>query len=120
MGNTIILHGRLTKDPEQRQYTKRDGSTGTMSTFCVACDAKFGDATYYYDCTAAGKTGELIYTHMKKGSEILLYGEHVYRDKDGKRFWNVNVDRFEFCGSRQNSGTPSGETFQEVSDSTPF
>ena len=118
MGNTIILHGRLTKDPEQKTYTKKDGSPGTMTTYCVACDAKFGDGAYYFDCTASGKTGEVMYAHLKKGSEIIVYGEHVYRDKDGKRFWNVNTDRFEFCG-RKVDGKAS-DSLEEVDKDVPY
>lgn len=120
-GATIIIHGRLTRDPEQRDYKQRDGSTGKMTTFCVAYDAKFGDKTYYRDCTAWGKTGELAYTHLTKGREVIVYGEPVYNDKDNKRFENVNVDRFEFCGSKTDgSSTQAAETMEEITEATPF
>ena len=123
MGNTIIIHGRLTRDPEQKTFKKKDGSAGTLTTFCVACDAKFGDFTYYFDCSASGKTGELVYTHLNKGSEVLVYGEMVYRDKDNKRFYNVNVDRFEFCGSKTNGSSTQAakqETLEDVAEDTPW
>ena len=118
-GNLIILHGRLTRDIESRDYQSKSGSN-TMATFCVACDAKFGDDAYYFDCTAFGKTGELATAHLRKGSEVLVYGEMTYRDKqqaDGtkRRFYSVNVDRFEFCGSKK-----SDDGFEQINKDVPF
>lgn len=118
-GSWIYVHGRLTKDPETRSYNKSDGSTGTMTVFCVAVDARFGDKTYYYDCTAHGRNGELIMAHFKKGQEIIVSGEHVYNEKDKKKFWNVNVDRFEFCGTKANN-EGQGETFTQLDKDVPF
>ena len=114
MGNTITIHGRLTDDVKERDYTKQDGKSGKMATFAVACDAKFGDATYYFDCSAFGKTAEVIAAHFHKGQEILVYGEMTYRDKDKKRFYTVNVDRFEFCG------TKPADSLEQVNKDVPF
>lgn len=119
MGNLIIIHGRLTRDVDGREYQGKNG-TGTMATFCVACDAKFGDDVYYFDCSAFGKTGELAAAHLRKGSEVIVYGEHTYRDKeqaDGtkRRYWSVNVDRFEFCGSKR-----SEDGFEQLDKDVPF
>ena len=119
MGSSYtIIHGRLTADPEEKTYNKADGSTGTMVIFAVAVDARFGDNTYYYDCSAFGKMAELIKAHFHKGKEIIVQGEHIYKEKDKKRFWTLNVDRFDFCGSKD--VTVQGDSMQAISDDTPF
>lgn len=123
MGSSFtVIHGRLVADPEKRTYKKADGTSGTMTLFCVAVDARFGDGCYYWDCTAFGKTGELIVTHFHKGKEILCQGEHVYNEKDKKRFWNLNVDKFDFCGGKETTttATTNNDTFEQVTADVPF
>lgn len=106
--NQIYLHGRLTRDPEERDYKNNKGDSGKMTTFCVAVDQRWGDHTNYFDCAAFGKTGEVIAAHFYKGQEIALRGEMNSRNngKEGnekRTYWTVNVDEFDFCGSKTDS-----------------
>lgn len=118
-GNIIIIHGRLTADPESRTYKKADGNESSMTTYCVACDARFGDKSYFYDCTMFGRNAELALAHLKKGREVVVYGELTYNDKNDKRYYTVNVDRFDFCGSK-NDGNKAGDSLEEVDKDVPF
>lgn len=114
----IIVHGRLTKDPEQRDYTNKNGN-GKMTTFTVAADQRWGDTTNYFDCSAFGKTGELVAAHFHKGQEIIVRGEMNSRkiEKDGVKrvYWTINVDEFDFCGSKQ-----TADSMEQLEEDSPF
>lgn len=115
--NQILLHGRLTDDVKVKDYTTQKGKTDKMSSFCVAVDQRWGDNTNYFDCSAFGKTADLIATHFHKGQEIVVRGEMNSRtvEKDGmkRKYWTVNVDQFDFCGKKD-------ADFVDVNDDTPF
>lgn len=123
-----MLHGRLTHDPDERDYNKKDGTKGKMTTFTVAVDARFGDATYYHDCAAFGRTAEIIAAHFHKGQEIVTWGEPTYNDREDKngngkrRFHTLNVIGFDFCGAKADSDTPQAtkDSFEQIDDDTPF
>lgn len=107
--NKIIIHGRLTRDPELKT-----GASGVeFCKFTVAVDRKLSKEkmanrnTDFFDCTAFGQTGVAISKYLTKGREILVEGrmESSTSDKDGQKrtFWGVTVDTFDFCGSRQDA-----------------
>lgn len=63
---TGTLSGRLTADP-----TVRQGQNGNFTTFSVAVNhgkKDNVDQVTYVDCSANGKTGELVAEHFKKGN----------------------------------------------------
>lgn len=119
--NEILVHGRLTDDVKERDYTTRDGKSSRMATFTVAVDQRWGDHTNYFDCSAFGKQAELIATHFHKGQEIILRGEMNSRnvEKDGikRTYWTINVDQFDFCGKKADAGD-SG--FEQIDKDVPF
>ena len=81
--NSIIIHGRLVRDPE----LKTGGSGVEFCKFTVAVDRrKKDDPTDFFDCTAFGKTGAAIAQYLKKGREILVSGrmESNTTEKDGQ------------------------------------
>ena len=123
--NEILLHGRLTADPEERDYTTQDGSKKKMTTITVTVDQRWGDNTNYFDCAAFGKTADLLAAHFHKGQEILLRGEMNSRtkEKDGvkRKYWTVNIDQFDFCGKKaDNEGTTNGDSLEAVNEDVPF
>ena len=122
--NKIILHGRLTRDPELKT-----GASGVeFCKFTVAVDRKLNKDKMmdkkadFFDCTAFGKTGVAINAFMKKGREILVDGrmESSTVDKDGQKrtFWGVTVDSFYFCGPKQD-GQASAEATADPAGFTP-
>lgn len=122
-----ILHGRLTRDPEQKDIKKKDGTTTKMTAFTVAVDARWGENTYFHDCTAWGKTGELIANYFHKGSEIIVYGEPIYNKKPDehggadRKYWSLNVDKWQFCGTKANADAADAKDgFEQLDDDTPF
>lgn len=59
---TGTLSGRITADPVVRQ-----GQSGNFTTFSIAVNHT-KEQTTFVDCTANGKTGELVIEHFKKGN----------------------------------------------------
>lgn len=106
MLNHIIIHGRLTKDPELR--TTIGGKPVASLTVAVDRDYKTEDGrreTDFIDAVAWNKGAEHIANHYHKGSEILLSGRLQSRDltdKQGnkRKAWEIIVDRTDFCGSK--------------------
>lgn len=106
--NSVIIHGRLTRDPEKKEYTNSKGEKGHLTTISVAVDRKFGDATDFFECTSYGKLADIIHKHFSKGREIVVRGSmecDKYTAKDGtNRYpWRLKMDSFDFCGKKSDA-----------------
>lgn len=116
--NTIMLKGRLTRDPEVR-YTQNNAAV-TQLTMAVDRYTKAGEEKLadFIDCVSFGSTAEFIGKYFKKGQEILVIGRlqiDSYTDKEGntRRKTNVIISQVEFCGSKAESPT---DVTKEISD----
>lgn len=127
--NNITLHGRLTRDVEERVTS----SGSKVYTFAVAVNRSSDyKKTDFFECVSFGKSGEFIQKHFNKGKEIVLSGEmrsNKYQDRDGKNVttWSVAVEHAEFCGtlSQGNNSKETAGGFYPVDedadeDDTPF
>lgn len=108
MLNLIVLHGRLTADPELRQTQ----SGVSFCNFNIAVDRSYKSGedkiTDFFNCTAWRGLGETIAKHFQKGKEIALFGEmqsQRWQDNDGNNriSWAVSVKSVDFCGSKNDS-----------------
>lgn len=102
MLNHMTIQGRLTRDPELR-YTQ--GGTA-LAKFTVAWSEKYKETEnkLFLDCTAWGKTAELIGDKFHKGDQILLEGQlrtETWQNDAGENRSKIamNVDRMHFVGS---------------------
>ncbi len=99
--NSVVLIGRLTRDPELRYTT----SEMAVCNFTLAVDRMKKDAgADFIRCIAFGKTAETISKYMTKGRQMAVHG-HIQTDtyeKDGQKRYTFEViaDRFEFIGSK--------------------
>lgn len=101
--NSVILVGRLSRDPETR-YTQ---SQMAITKFNVAADrpkSKNENSNQptadYIDCVAFGKTAEVIERFFTKGKQIVVQGRiqnNNYTNKDGVKMYTYQViaDRIE-------------------------
>ena len=86
MLNSIIIMGRLTRDPELR----RTGSGLAVANFSVAVERDFPDKTTgqretdFIDCVAWRQTGEFVSKWFTKGSMIVVSGRLQMRSWDDK------------------------------------
>lgn len=101
--NKSLIAGRLTRDPETRSG---------VCKFSVATGRKWKnkqgemqERTDFIDCTAFGKTAEVIQQHFTKGKPIFIEG-HLqldrWQDKQGQNRSKLGliVDSFQFVGPK--------------------
>ena len=115
--NSVVLIGRVTRDPETR-YTS--GSQMAVCTFTIAIDrvTRQGEEkkTDFPRITVFGKQAENCERFLKKGRLVGVQGRlqtGSYTNKDGATVYTTDVvaDRVEFLewGDRQSSGEMSGQ-----------
>ena len=117
--NLVILKGRLTKSPTLLFSKSGIGYT----TINIAVDRYSKDKNSnadFINCTAFGKTAELIAERFTKGQEILIEGNlkvDVF-EKDDKREYKTSVliEKFEFCGSKKDKGDNETEAGANETD----
>lgn len=108
--NKVILHGRLTKDPEFRQTT----SGVPVCRITVAIDRQFANKqtgereTDFIDIQAWRNTAEFVSRYFMKGSLILVEGSirnNNWTDNEGKKHFGyiVMADSVSFGGDKKNS-----------------
>src|SRR3982751_6759330 len=115
--NQVILMGNLTRDPQLKYLP----SQTAVAEFGLACNRKFTtqqgedrEEVLFVDCSAFGKTGELINQYFTKGKPIFVQGRLKYdswEDKQGggkRSKLTVVVDNFQFIGGRDGGGAGGG------------
>ena len=123
--NKVWEIGRLTKEPEIRYISKKNGkgeeeSTVTASyTLAVARGYRHEDGQQdadFFRCVAFGKNAEFAEKYLHRGTKIAISG-HLhsgsYTNKDGVKVYTVNivVEQHEFAESKRDqiSGENAGE-----------
>lgn len=111
--NKLFLCGRLTRDPEVRTTT----NNMTVASFSIAVDRRFkrdGEPEAdFFNCTAFGKTAEIIEKYCKKATKLIIEGriQNDNYEKDGVKHYSVKVmvDSLEFAESKSSNNTPSAK-----------
>lgn len=123
--NNINIVGRLVRDPELKVSGDKQ-----FARFTVAVNRRYKrdnqpDADFM-DCTAFGKTAEIINQYVFKGSQIGITGRlesNKWKDKDGnsRTSWGIVVEELTFCESKSDRASapaseakPATESFMEV------
>lgn len=115
MLNKMIIHGRLTADPELS--TKGDTK---YCNFRVAWSKKYKEKEkkLFLSCVTFGYTAEFVSKYFQKGQQILLEGELITNsyEKDGetKSTINMEVKEVHFCGDKKDGGQKDSGNFDEV------
>lgn len=109
--NKVLLKGRITNSPAL--LFGKSGISYTNINVSVDRYSKDNKSTDFINCTAFGKTAELIAERFVKGQEILIEGNlkvDVF-EKDDKREYKTSVliQRVEFCGSKKNESMEKEE-----------
>ena len=88
--NTVILMGRLTRDPEYRE-----GKKTSYAKYTLAVDRRFNrEETDFISCLAFGKSADFANEYLKKGTKVVVTGEirtGSYKDKEGKTVYTTDV-----------------------------
>lgn len=113
MLNHIVLHGRLTRDPELRRT--QSGTAVCSFTLAVDRDVKNQDGTRaadFIDCVAWRGTAEHLCKFFGKGSLAIVEGrlelrDWTDRDNNKRRSAEVHVSNLYFVDSkRKTDGAP--------------
>ena len=120
-----IIVGNLTRDPELRSTP----SGAQVCGFTVAVNRNYKDGSgnnqeqvSFLDCSAWGRSGEVIAQYAKKGSGILVSGrieQRSWEDKEGQNRSRVEivVEDFNFIGGNGDGGNAGGGKSSRASES---
>lgn len=118
--NKAILVGRLTRDPEMR-----DTQGGTkVCKFALAINRRGKDGgTDYINCTAFGKTAELVGQYLSKGSRVGVVGriQTGSYERDGHKVYTTDVicDEVEFLETRAEAQRGRAEDVEAIFGAPP-
>ena len=120
MLNTIILSGRLTKDPELR-YTQ---SQKPVASFTLACDRDYQPGGTerqcdFINCVAWNQSAEFVSKHFFKGQMMTVKGRltsRKWQDKNGnnRTEWEVVTENVYFGSEKPKGDAPNG--FADLED----
>lgn len=108
MINSVVLMGRLVRDPEIR--TTASGKS--VCSFSLAVERDFQRSEEktadYFDCVAWGNTAEFVGKYFHKGRMIALQGRlqaRTYKDREGnnRKVVEVVADKVSFTGEKAES-----------------
>jgi single-strand DNA-binding protein len=115
--NKVILMGNLTRDPQMKYLP----SQTAVVEFGLACNRRYKtqsgedkEEVTFVDCTAFGRTGEVINQYFTKGKPIFIEGRLKYdqwEDKQGggkRSKLTVVIENFQFVGGRDGGGGGGG------------
>lgn len=90
--NKVILVGNVGKDPDIRYLASGD----SVASFSLATTyrGKNGDVTEWHNCSAFGKTAEVIGKYVRRGSQLYVEGRlqtRKYQAKDGTDRYTTEI-----------------------------
>lgn len=109
--NTVILMGRLTRDPEIRYGATNNTA---IARYSIAVDRRFKQEGQpeadFFNIVSFGKAGEFVEKYLHKGTKIVIEGElhnNNYENKDGQMVYGMNIvtRNIEFAESKSSQGT---------------
>lgn len=109
--NTVILMGRLTRDPEIRYGATNNTA---VARYSLAVDRRFKQDGQleidFFNIVSFGKAGEFVEKYLHKGTKIVIDGElhnNNYKNKDGQMVYGIEIvtRNIEFAESKNSQGT---------------
>lgn len=118
--NTVVLMGRLTKDPDIR-VTQGDNPT-TVARYILAVNRRYRkegeQSADFITMVSFGKTAEFIEKYVHKGTKLCVRGRiqtGSYTNKDNVKVYTTDVvgEEVEFAESKKSQESTQGEAPQE-------
>ena len=115
--NSVVLIGRLTRDPEVR-YSQGENALA-IARYTLAVDRRFrrnndGEQTAdFIGCVAFGRSAEFAEKYFRQGLKVVVTGRiqtGSYTNKDGQKVYttDVVVEEQEFAESKNASSDNGG------------
>ena len=123
MHNTVILVGRLTKEPELR-YTAESVGVATF-TLAVQRDYKNSDGNYdsdFINCVTYRNTAEFVNNYIHKGDLVIAHGRITtgsYETDKGERRYTTTVTVEKIKGLMQKKQDVETKQIDEEKDFDP-
>jgi len=119
--NSVIMIGRLTRDPELR-FTA--GSGKAVATFTIAVNRGFGrdNEADFFRVVVWNKQGENCANYLSKGSQVAVQGRlqnNNYETREGEKRYTVEIvaNTVEFLGGgNKNTNSFNDPGFDFVDD----
>lgn len=120
--NSVIMVGRLTKDPELRFIA---GSGKAVTNFSIAVDRPFSKEKIadFFNVQVWGKPAEACANYLAKGRQVAVKGyltNRSYEDNVGQKRYVTEIvaDTVEFIGSKQENrqATDDFAGFESIED----
>jgi single-strand DNA-binding protein len=115
--NKVLLMGNLTRDPQMKYLPNQTA----VVDFGLACNRRYKtqsgedrEEVTFVDCSAFGRTAEVINQYFTKGKPIFIEGRlryETWEDKQGggkRSKLSVHIDNFQFIGGRDGAGGGGG------------
>lgn len=105
--NTVVLMGRLTRDPEVR-YSAGENSSA-FARYSIAVDRRFKregqPEADFFDCVSFGRQAEFVDKYLRKGTKIVLQGRienNNYTNREGQKVYGIRIvsENIEFAESK--------------------
>jgi len=121
--NRVEFSGNLAADASQRE-----AGTNTVTSFRIAVnprkrDGKEEGETMWFGCSLWGKRGTSLMPYLKKGQQVIVFGElsqRSYKDKatgEDRVSYDINVNNVDFVSS---GGRGGNEPAANRNDDLPF
>lgn len=97
---SIILSGRLTRDPEVKEVTEKKIK---VAEFTLANNDRDRENAEYFDVSCWDQTATFVEKYLKKGQKVIVEGtfeNDAYKDKDGnsRYHFRIKAANIEFAG----------------------
>ena len=123
--NVVVLVGRLTRDPDIRQYQGENQTV--VARYTLAVDRRFSrnnseQSADFISMVSFGKTAEFIEKYVRKGTKLVVRGRiqtGSYTNRDGQKVYTTDVvgEDVEFAESKK---AQEQESEQPALQSTGF
>ena len=131
--NTVILVGRLARDPEIRYTQSQTAVCSATIAVNRGKDSNGNDrGADFIRLTIFNKPGEVFQKYLTKGRQVAVQGRlntGSYKNKNGETVYttDVIVEKFDFIGNKQDAQPPAAdvndipEGFEHIhEDDIPF
>ena len=120
--NVVVLVGRLTREADMRSKDDK-----AIAKFSLAVNRMKKDEADFINCTAFGKTAEIVEKYTHKGSRVAVRGKiqtGSYTNKEGQKVYttDVIVDDLQLLDPKSDEPVVKDNDFADVGEQTtlPF
>ncbi|MCI6712159.1 MAG: single-stranded DNA-binding protein [Firmicutes bacterium] len=113
--NTVILVGRLARDPEIRYTQSQTAVCSATIAVNRGKDSNGNDrGADFIRMTIFNKPGEVFQKYLTKGRQVAVQGRlntGSYKNKNGETVYttDVIVEKFDFIGNKQDAQPPAAD-----------